>query len=547
MADDEKKTGARTPPLTLRETQSGLPLDGVYRPAEGGAHYAEHLGDPGVFPFTRGPHASMYRGKPWTMRMFSGFGTPEDTNRRFKFLLAQGQTGLSTAFDMPTLMGFDPDDVKARGEVGREGVSVASVADVERLFDGIALDAVTTSMTINAPAVALLAFYVVAAERRGIAPEALGGTLQNDMLKEFIAQKEWICGVRPHLRIMRDMLIYCTARMPRWNTISISGYHIREAGATAVQELAFTLADGIAYVELGRAAGLDVDTFAQRLSFFWDVHNDLFEEIAKLRAARRMWARIMRDRFGAKNPRAQMLRAHAQTAGVSLVAQQPLNNVVRTTLQALAAVLGGAQSLHTNSYDETFALPTEDAATLALRTQQIVAEESGVPAVADPLGGSWFVESLTDRMEAEATRLIEAIDGMGGMVRAVELGWPQREIAEAAYRYQHQVDAGERHVVGVNRHVTTGGATIPTLKIDMEPERDQIARVRAVRAARDDAAWRAALAQLRRTCALDENAGDNGGNIMEDVLEAARRDATLGEICSVFRDVFGEYRDPAHV
>jgi methylmalonyl-CoA mutase N-terminal domain/subunit len=548
MADDEKKNGARTPPLTLRETQSGLPLDGVYRPADddhqAGAHYAERLGDPGAVPFTRGPHASMYRGKPWTMRMFSGFGTPEDTNRRFKFLLAQGQTGLSTAFDMPTLMGFDPDDGKARGEVGREGVSVASVADVERLFDGIALDAVTTSMTINAPAVALLAFYVVAAERRGIAPEALGGTLQNDMLKEFIAQKEWICGVRPHLRIMRDMLVYCTARMPRWNTISISGYHIREAGATAVQELAFTLADGIAYVELGRAAGLDVDTFGQRLSFFWDVHNDLFEEIAKLRAARRMWARIMRDRFGAKNPRAQMLRAHAQTAGVSLVAQQPLNNVVRTTLQALAAVLGGTQSLHTNSYDETFALPTEDAATLALRTQQIVAEESGVPAVADPLGGSWFVESLTDRMEAEATRLIEAIDGMGGMVRAVELGWPQREIAEAAYRYQHQVDAGERPVVGVNRHVTAGGATIPTLKIDMEPERDQIARVRAVRAARDDAAWRGALAQLRRTCALDENAG---GNIMMDVLEAARRDATLGEICSVFRDVFGEYRDPAQV
>ncbi|HTA21281.1 MAG TPA: methylmalonyl-CoA mutase family protein [Polyangia bacterium] len=543
MADDAPKKTAPPAPVTMRETQSGLPLDGVYRPTDD-ARYAEHLGDPGAFPFTRGPHASMYRGKPWTMRMFSGFGTPEDTNRRFKFLLAQGQTGLSTAFDMPTLMGFDPDDGKARGEVGREGVSVASVADVERLFDGISLDAVTTSMTINAPAVALLAFYVVAAERRGVAPEALGGTLQNDMLKEFIAQKEWICGVRPSLRIVRDMLVYCTARMPRWNTISVSGYHIREAGATAVQELAFTLADGIAYVELGRAAGLDVDTFGQRLSFFWDVHNDLFEEIAKLRAARRMWARLMRDRFGAKNPRAQMLRAHAQTAGVSLVAQQPLNNVVRTTLQALAAVLGGTQSLHTNSYDETFALPTEDAATLALRTQQIVAEESGVPAVADPLGGSWFVESLTDRMEAEATRLIEAIDGMGGMVRAVELGWPQREIAEAAYRYQHEVDAGERPVVGVNRHVTEGGATIPTLKIDMEPERDQIARVRAVRAARDDAAWRAALAQLRRTCASDENAG---GNIMMDVLEAARRDATLGEICSVFRDVFGEYRDPAQV
>jgi methylmalonyl-CoA mutase, N-terminal domain len=540
MSDSEKK-----PPLTMRETQSGVPLAAVYGPADTGADgYGERLGDPGQFPFTRGPHATMYRGKRWTMRMFSGFGTPEDTNRRFKFLLEHGQTGLSTAFDMPTLMGFDPDDARARGEVGREGVSVASVDDMERLFDGIALDQVSTSMTINAPAVALLAFYVVAAERRGIAPEALAGTLQNDMLKEFIAQKEWICGVRPALRIVRDMLVYCTARMPRWNTISVSGYHIREAGATAVQELAFTLADGIAYVELGRAAGLDVDVFAQRLSFFWDVHNDFFEEVAKLRAARRLWARIMRDRFGSQNPRAQMLRAHAQTAGVSLVAQQPLNNVVRTTLQALAAVLGGTQSLHTNSYDETFALPTEAAATLALRTQQIVAEESGVPAVADPLGGSWFVEWLTDRMEADARRLIETIDGMGGMVRAVELGWPQREIAEAAYRFQRQIDAGERPVVGVNTHVTDTGGAIPTLKIDMAPEDAQRARVAEVRARRDEAACRAALARLRATCAAPENAG---GNIMEDVLEASRRDATLGEICRVFRDVFGEYRDPAHV
>ncbi|HVU50638.1 MAG TPA: methylmalonyl-CoA mutase family protein [Polyangia bacterium] len=532
----------------MRETQSGIALDPVYRPnprSDEAARYDERLGDPGQFPFTRGPHATMYRGKRWTMRMFSGFGAPEDTNRRFKFLLEHGQTGLSTAFDMPTLMGYDPDDPKALGEVGREGVSVASVADMERLFDGIALERVSTSMTINAPAVALLAFYVVAAERRGIAPEALAGTLQNDMLKEFIAQKEWICGVRPALRIVRDMLVYCTARMPRWNTISISGYHIREAGATAVQELAFTLADGIAYVELGRSAGLDVDVFAQRLSFFWDVHSDLFEEVAKLRAARRMWARIMRDRFGSRNPRAQMLRAHAQTAGVSLVAQQPLNNVVRTTLQALAAVLGGTQSLHTNSYDETYALPTEDAATLALRTQQIVAEESGVPAVADPLGGSWFVEWLTDRMEAEATRLIETIDGMGGMVRAVELGWPQREIAESAYRFQRQIDTGERPVVGVNRHVGgASGQSIPTLKIDMAPEEGQRARIAAVRAGRDEAACRAALDRLRRTCAAPENAG---GNLMEDVLEASRRDATLGEICRVFRDVFGEYRDPAHV
>jgi methylmalonyl-CoA mutase N-terminal domain/subunit len=482
----------------------------------------------------------MYRGKPWTMRMFSGFGTPEDTNRRFRYLLAHGQTGLSTAFDMPTLMGFDPDDPLARGEVGREGVSVASVADVERLFADIPLDQVTTSMTINAPAVVLLAFYLVAAERRGIGPERLRGTIQNDMLKEFIAQKEWICGVRPSLRIIRDMLVTCTARMPLWNTISISGYHIREAGATAVQELAFTIADGIGYVELGRDAGLDVDQFAPRLSFFWDVHSDFFEEIAKLRAARRMWAHIMRDRFGAKNPRAWMLRAHAQTAGVSLVAQQPLNNVVRTALQALAAVLGGTQSLHTNSFDETFALPTEAAATLALRTQQIIADESGLPAVADPLGGSYYLESLTDRMQAEAEKLIRTIDDMGGIVRAVELGWPQREIAASAYRAQQQIDSGQRPIIGVNRHVEAESATIPTLKIDMAPEETQVAHVRALRARRDDGRAREGLDGVRQACAGD-------GNVMDAVVEAARQDATLGEICRVFRDVFGEYRDPAEV
>jgi methylmalonyl-CoA mutase N-terminal domain/subunit len=518
-------------------TQSGLPLAAVYRPGDLGAgwSYDERLGDPGRFPFTRGPHETMYRGKPWTMRMFSGFGTPEDTNRRFRFLLAHGQTGLSTAFDMPTLMGYDPDDPLARGEVGREGVSVASLAEV------------TTSMTINAPAVVLLAFYVVAAERRGIDAEVLGGTIQNDMLKEFIAQKEWICGVRPSLRIVRDMLVHCTARMPRWNTISVSGYHIREAGATAVQELAFTLADGIGYVELGREAGLDVDQFGPRLSFFWDIHNDFFEEVAKLRAARRMWARIMRDRFGAKNPRSWILRAHAQTAGVSLVAQQPLNNVVRTTLQALAAVLGGTQSLHTNSFDETFALPTEEAATLALRTQQIVAEETGIPAVADPLGGSYYVEHLTDRMETEATHIIRTIDEMGGIVRAVEAGWPQREIAASAYRYQREVDSGARKVVGLNRHVQNdkdgadGAAAIPTLKIDDGPERGQVAEVQRLRAGRDAARAAEGLAIVRRACA------DEGANVMDAVLEAARRDVTLGEICRVFREVFGEYRDPAEV
>jgi methylmalonyl-CoA mutase N-terminal domain/subunit len=418
---------------------------------------------------------------------------------------------------------------------------VASVADMERLFAGIPLDEVTTSMTINAPAVVLLAFYVVAAERRGIPPEALGGTIQNDMLKEFIAQKEWICGVRPHLRIVRDMLTYCTRRMPRWNTISVSGYHIREAGATAVQELAFTLADGIGYVELGRQAGLDVDEFGPRLSFFWDVHNDFFEEIAKLRAARRMWARIMRERFGAKNPRTWMLRAHAQTAGVSLVAQQPLNNVVRTTLQALAAVLGGTQSLHTNSFDETYALPTEASASLALRTQQIIAEESGIPAVADPLGGSYFVEALTDRMEEAAEGLIRTIDEMGGMVAAVEAGWPQREIAASAYRTQRQIDSGQRVVVGVNRHVAAqAAASIPTLKIDSTPEAVQLTAIRELRARRDAGAACAGLDQVRRTAEGD-------GNLMEAVLEAARQDATLGEICRIFRDVFGEYRDPAEV
>ena len=524
------------------ETLSGIPLQATYGPGDLGSgwRYDEKLGDPGQYPFTRGPHASMYRGKLWTMRMFSGFGTPEDTNRRFQFLLSHGQTGLSTAFDMPTLMGLDPDDPRSAGEVGREGVSVASVADMDRLFDGIPLDQVSTSMTINAPAVALLAFYVVVAERRGIPPEQLAGTIQNDMLKEFIAQKEWICGVRPHLRIMRDMLVTCTRRMPRWNTISVSGYHIREAGATAVQELAFTLADGIGYVELGREAGLDVDEFAPRLSFFWDVHSDFFEEIAKMRAARRMWARLMRERFGARNPRSWLLRAHAQTAGVSLVAQQPLNNVVRTALQALAAVLGGTQSLHTNSYDETYALPTEEAATLALRTQQIIAEETGVASVADPLGGSYYVESLTDRIETEANALLAQIDELGGIVRAVESGWPQREIARSAYRMQRQIDGGQRGVVGVNRHTGGPPARIPTLRIDDRPERAQIAATAELRARRDAAAVAGALAEVRR-------AAEGNANLIDAVTEAARRDATLGEICRVFRDVFGEYRDPAEV
>jgi methylmalonyl-CoA mutase N-terminal domain/subunit len=526
------------------DTSSGIPLQPVYRPAdlEGrGWSYELQLADPGQFPYTRGPHQTMYRGKPWTMRMFSGFGSPEDTNQRFKFLLAQGQTGLSTAFDMPTLMGYDPDHPRARGEVGREGVNVCSLEDMDRLFDGIPLDRVSTSMTINAPAVILLSFYEALAEKRGLSPAKLTGTIQNDMFKEFIAQKEWICGLRPHLRIVRDMLVHCSRRMPLWNTISISGYHIREAGATAVQELAFTIADGIGYVELGREAGLDVDAFAPRLSFFWDLHSDFFEEIAKLRAARRLWARIMRERFGAKNPRSWLLRAHAQTAGVSLVAQQPLNNVVRTTLQALSGVLGGVQSLHTNSFDETYALPTEEAATLALRTQQILAEESGIPAVADPLGGSYFLETLTDQMEAEAAKYLAKIDELGGITQAIEQGYPQREIANAAYAHQRQIDRGERSVVGVNKYASSEPDRIPTFKIDHSPEEGQVARVVDLRSRRDGGAARTALDGVRRACEHPEH------NVMDAVLDAVTKNATLGEICQVFREVFGEHRDPAYV
>jgi methylmalonyl-CoA mutase N-terminal domain/subunit len=537
-----KKSSGKAPEY---RTMSGIPLKGIYRPEDleaAGWRYEEKLGDPGQFPYTRGPHETMYRGKPWTMRMFAGFGTPEDTNQRFKYLLDQGQTGLSTAFDMPTLMGYDPDHPRSLGEVGREGVSVASLDDMERLFADIPLDRVSTSMTINAPAAVLLALYVAVAEKQGVSPDRLRGTLQNDMLKEFIAQKEWISPIRAHMRIIRDMLVYCTRELPQWNTISISGYHIREAGATAVQELAFTLADGIGYVQLGVDAGLDVDAFAPRLSFFFDVHNDFFEEIAKFRAARRMWARIMRDRFGAKNPRSWLLRTHAQTAGVSLMAQQPLNNMVRTAMQALAAVLGGTQSLHTNSYDETYALPTEDAATLALRTQQIIAEESGVAAVADPLGGSYFIESLTDRVEAEAMAYIEKIDAMGGITKAVEEGYPQREIARSAYDFQRQVDSAERVIVGVNRYQQAeDGDPIPTLKIDIATEKDQADRIRAVRASRDAAAAERSLAAVRAA------ARDPDANLMPPIVDAVKNHVTLGEICDIFRDEFGVHTDPAYL
>jgi methylmalonyl-CoA mutase N-terminal domain/subunit len=536
--DPESKSKPRT-------TLSGLPLQVSYGPedlAATGWRHEDKLGEPGAYPFTRGPHETMYQGRLWTMRMFAGFGTPDDTNQRFKFLLEQGQTGLSTAFDMPTLMGYDPDHARSLGEVGREGVSVASLEDMERLFAGIPLDKVSTSMTINAPACILLALYVAVAENQGVGPERLRGTLQNDMLKEFIAQKEWISPVRAHMRIIRDMLVYCTEHMPQWNTISISGYHIREAGATAVQELAFTLADGIGYVDLGREAGLDIDAFAPRLSFFFDVHNDFFEEVAKFRAARRLWAKIMKERYGAKSPRSWMLRTHAQTAGVSLMAQQPLNNVVRTTMQALAAVLGGTQSLHTNSYDETYALPTEDAASLALRTQQVIAEETGVAAVADPLAGSYFVETLTDQMEQRANEYIEKIDKMGGIVKAVEEGYPQREIARSAYEFQRQVDAGDRTIVGVNRYqMETEGDPIPTLKIDRGPEEQQIAGIQRLRAERDAAAAERCLAAVRAACR------DDGANLMPPILEAVRSRVTLGEICEIFRDEFGVHTDPAYL
>ena len=546
MSDDARVKAWRdlvakeTPRLGTFETLSGLPLEPMALPAEPDARYFEGLGLPGQFPFTRGVHPTMYRGRLWTMRMFAGFGTPEDTNKRFKFLLGQGQTGLSTAFDMPTLMGYDPDHPLSGGEVGREGTSIATIHDMRRLFDGIPLGEVTTSMTINAPAVVLLALYVAVAEEQGVPMDRIGGTLQNDILKEFIAQKEWISPPRPSMRIIRDMLVYCTNELPRWNSISISGYHIREAGATAVQELAFTLADGIGYVQAGIEAGLDVDAFAPRLSFFFDVHNDFFEEIAKLRAARRMWARIMKDRFGAKNPRSWLLRTHCQTAGVSLTAQQPLNNVVRTAIQALAAVLGGTQSLHTNSLDETYALPTEAAAATALRTQQLIAEETGVADVVDPLGGSWFVEQLTDRMEQAALRIIAKIDDLGGIVRAIEVGFPQHEIADSAFQYQRKVEVGARNIVGVNKYVDEASAPIPTLVMDPEVERRQVARVGAVKAERDQARAQAALAAVREACRSEVN-------IVYPIVAAVKADVTLGEICDVFREVFGVYRDPAYV
>jgi methylmalonyl-CoA mutase N-terminal domain/subunit len=478
----------------------------------------------------------MYRGRLWTMRQFAGFGSAEDTNARFRYLLEHGQTGLSTAFDLPTLMGRDSDDALARGEVGREGVAVDSLADMEMLFQGIPLDRVSTSMTINAPAAVIFCMYLAVAEKQGVAFTTLSGTLQNDILKEYIAQKEWIYPPRPSMRIITDLMAFCSREVPRWNTISISGYHIREAGSTAVQELAFTLADGIAYVEAARAAGMDVDDFAPRLSFFFNSHNDFFEEIAKLRAARRIWAHVMRERFGAKNARSWMLRFHTQTAGCSLTAQQPLNNIARVTVQALAAVLGGTQSLHTDSFDEALALPTEQAVTVALRTQQILAEESGVTHTIDPLGGSYFVEALTDRVERDALAYIERIDQMGGMIGAIERGFPQKEIADASYHYQRQTDRGVKTIVGVNKFANPNEARMDILKIGEGVENAQLARLAEVKRRRDAAALAAGLAALRA-------AAENGANVIPPMLDCVRNYGTVQEISQALVPVFGTYQE----
>jgi methylmalonyl-CoA mutase, N-terminal domain len=517
------------------ETLSGIPLKPLY--TEEDLPAPEAIGRPGEFPYTRGVYESMYRGRLWTMRQFAGFGTAEETNERFHYLLEHGQTGLSTAFDMPSLMGHDSDHPMSLGEVGREGVAIDVLDDMQRLFQGIDLGEVSVSMTINAPAAIMLAYYVVAAEAQGVPADRLSGTIQADILKEYIAQKEWCFPIDPAMRLLGDMVEWSTEHMPRWHPVSISGYHIREAGSTAAQELAFTLKDGFTYVEQAIERGLDVDAFAPRLSFFFNAQIDFFEEIAKLRAARRIWARELRDTYGAKNERSLLMRTHVQTAGVSLTAQQPLNNIIRTTIEALAGVLGGGQSLHTNSYDEALALPTEQAVRIALRTQQIVAHESGVASTADPLGGSYFVEALTDELEAQAYEYFHRIDELGGMVAAVKQSYPQREIADAAFELQHKIDTGERVVVGVNRQVHDDETPLPILRIDPALERKQIDRVQAARARRDGAAVEATLTRLREDAAQDRR------NLMPALLECTRAHATEGEMVQALQDVWGSYRE----
>jgi methylmalonyl-CoA mutase, N-terminal domain len=518
-------------------TISGLENEPLYSPDNVEVDYDRDLGYPGVYPFTRGVYPSMYRGKLWTMRQFAGFGTAEETNERFHYLLEHGQTGLSTAFDMPTLMGYDSDHPRSLGEVGREGVAVDSLADMETLFAGIPLGDVSTSMTINSPAAMLLAFYVCVAEQQGVPARELRGTIQTDILKEYIAQKEWIFPPEPSMRLVVDMIEYCAQELPRWHPISISGYHIREAGSTAAQELAFTLADGFAYVDAALERGLDVDDFAPRLSFFFNAHLDFFEEIAKYRAARRIWARELRERYGARNPRSWLMRFHTQTAGVSLTAQQPEVNIVRTALEALAAVLGGTQSLHTNSYDEALALPTEDAVRLALRTQQVIAHETGVVNTIDPLGGSWYLEDLTNRLEAEAYDYFARIEQLGGVVEAIKDNFFQREIAEASFRYQAEVEAEQRVVVGVNRYELEDEPSIEILRIDPSLEAKQIERVRALRARRDSGAVEGALAALKEAASHDD------ANLMPPILDASRAYVTMGEMCDALRTVWGVWRE----
>ena len=525
-------------------TLSDLPVDPLYTADDLRGFVPERdLGLPGAFPYTRGVYPSMYRGRLWTMRQFAGFGSAEDTNARFHYLLAHGVTGLSTAFDMPTLMGRDADDPLSRGEVGREGVAVSSLADMRILLDRIPLDQVTTSMTINGPASIVWAMYLAAAEERSIPFGKLGGTIQNDCLKEYIAQREWIVPVKPAMELVVDSFRYGAREVPKWNTVSISGYHIREAGSTAVQELAFTLLDGLEYVKWGVDAGLDVNDFAPHLSFFFDVHNDFFEEIAKFRAARRIWAREMQRRYGPTNEKALLMRTHAQTAGVSLTAQQPYNNVVRVALQALAAVLGGTQSLHTNSLDETYALPTEEAVTLALRTQQVIAHESGVSETIDPLAGSYYLEHLTNEMEKGFERYRDEVDAMGGMVAAVERGYPQREIVEASFHFQQQVEEKEKVIVGINKYVSeadeAGASRIPVLGIDPEVERKQIARITETRSKRDAGKWREAMDDLRRVAKAH-------GELMPAFVDCARSMATVGEQVQVLKETYGEYHDPGY-
>jgi methylmalonyl-CoA mutase N-terminal domain/subunit len=527
-------------------TTSSEPVERLYTPADvEGIDFETEIGFPGEPPYTRGVHATGHRGRLWTMRMFAGFGNAEETNQRFKYLLANGNAGLSVAFDMPTLYGYDTDDPKAEGEFGTCGVAVSSLADMEILFDGLPLDEITTSMTINSPAAMIWAMYLVNAEKRGYPLDRLSGTTQNDILKEFIAQKEYIYPVAPSVKLVVDTFEYGAKHVPRWNTISISGYHIREAGATALQELAFTLADGIAYVQAAVDAGLDVDSFAPRLSFFFDVHNDFLEEIAKLRAARRIWAKVMKERFGARNPRSLWCRFHCQTAGVSLFVEQPENNIVRTTVQALAAVLGGTQSLHTNSMDEALALPSERAVRIALRTQQILAYESGVANTVDPLGGAYAIEALTDRMERGGFEYFRQIDELGGMLEAIERGFPQREIADSAYRYQQEIDRRQRILVGVNDFLQGNEEPIeiPIHTLTPESERRHLERLNRVRRERDQTRVAEALERLERAA----RAGRAGENLMPYIMDAVRAYATLGEMCNLLRGVYGEYKEPALV